>query len=263
MGATNDSLVVTVEPGGSSTRQGPPAAVFSGEDVELISRLVLGLVLFGGEELLFRLRAAQQRIHARGDLATVGIIPDDETMTEVMGYLTLGMLMRGQRRLAQAVNRGFHFWMNAAGWALGTLSGVTDNRLARPLRQPIERGIWGLVMEGQGAIQDGRREVVASRALADETMEELVKEVIQTLAENPELTSAIERVFVGQGAGLAGTAVGSARQLSTSADDLAEGVVRRLLGRKPRRELPPSPLAGKPLTMYVGGNSAQGAQADE
>lgn len=153
--------------------------------------------------------------------------------------------------------------MNAAGWALGTLSGVTDNRLARPLRQPIERGIWGLVMEGQGAIQDGRREVVASRALADETMEELVKEVIQTLAENPELTSAIERVFVGQGAGLAGTAVGSARQLSTSADDLAEGVVRRLLGRKPRRELPPSPLAGKPLTMYVGGNSAQGAQADE
>jgi hypothetical protein len=83
------------------------------------------------------------------------------------------------------------------------------------------------------------------------------------LAESPELTSAIERVLVGQGTGLTGTAMGSARQLGTSADDLAEGVVRRLLGRKPRQELPPSPLVGKPLMMYERGKPAQGGQDDD
>jgi len=262
MEATNDSVVVTVEPGRSSTHQGQPGAEVSSEDVQLISRLVLGLVLFGGEELLFRLRAAQQRIQARGELATVDAIPDDETMTEVLGYFTLGLLMRGQKRLARTINRGLRFSMNAAGWALGTLSGVTDNRLARPFRQPIERRIWGLVMEGQGAIQDGRREVVASRTLADETLEELIKEVIQTLAENPELTTAIEQVVAGQGASLTGTVVSSARQLSTSADDEAEGMLRRLLRRKPRQELPPSPLVGKPLTMYGPRTPGEGARDD-
>jgi hypothetical protein len=76
------------------------------------------------------------------------------------------------------------------------------------------------------------------------------------------LTSAIERVLVGQGSSLTGTAMGSARQLGTSADDLAEGIVRQLLRRKPRRELPPSPLAGLPLTMYEPRNPAEGAQED-
>jgi len=104
--------------------------------------------------------------------------------------------------------------------------------------------------------------VVVSRRLADETLEELVEEAIQTLAGNPELTSAIQRVVAGQGASLTGTVVGSARELSVSADDMTEGMVRRLLRRKPRQELPPSPLVGKPLTMYVPRAPGQGEQDD-
>jgi len=53
-----------------------------------------------------------------------------------------------------------------------------------------------------------------------------------------------------QGLGLAGTVVDGGRQISSSADGLLEGVIRRILRRKPRRELPPSPLAGLPQTMY-------------
>jgi hypothetical protein len=263
MEETKGSMMVTVEPDGSSTGQEQPAAEVSPGDVQLTSRLVLGLLLIGGEELLVRLRSVQQRIKASGELAVGDVIPSDETMAEVLGYLAIGTLMQGGKRLSRTINRGIHFSMNVAGWALGTVSRVTDNRLARPFRQPIERRIRGLMGDGQAAIDDGRREVYASRKLADETLDEIIEEVIQTVAENPELTSAIERVLVGQGSSLTGTAMGSARQLSVSGDDLAEGIVRRLLGRKPRRELPPSPLVGKPLTMYEPRNPAQGAQEDD
>jgi hypothetical protein len=263
MEEAKDTVMVVVEPGGSSTGQEQPAPRPNIGDVLLLSRLVVGLLFFGGEELLLRLRSVQQRIESRGELAAGEVIPNEETTAEALGYLAVGILIRGGKRLARAVNRGIHLSMDVAGWTVGSFSRLTDNRLARPLRQPIERGIRGLMGQGEAAIHDGRREVYASRELADETLDEVIEELIQALAENPELTSAIERVLVGQGAGLTGTAMGSARQLGTSADDLTEGVVWRLLGRKPRRELPPSPLAGKPRTMYERRNSAQGAQDDE
>jgi methyl-accepting chemotaxis protein len=263
MEATNSTMVVTVEPAASDASQEQQAAEIHVGDVRLVSRLVLGLLLFGGEALLSRLRSIQQRIEASGDLAAGDDIPEDETMGQVLGYLAVGMLLRGQQRLARTVKRGVNYSTSLAGWALDRSGRVTDNRLTRPFRAPVERRIEGLMMEGQGAISDGRREVYASRKLTDETVDELIEEVVQAIAENPELTSIIERVFAGQGVGMTTTVMGNARDLSVSADDLAEAMLRRLLGRKPRRELAPSPLLGKPLTMYEPRSPAQGGLDDD
>ena len=263
MEETNGTMLVTVEPGGSSTAQEQHLVDVNPDDAQLISRLLLGLAFIGGGELLSRLRSAQQRLDASGELAEGDVIPSDETMTDVLAYLGIGMIMRGQKRLSRTINWGLHLSMNTASWALGSFSRVTDNPLGRPFRNAVDRRIWGLMQEGQAAIQDGRREVFVSRKLAVETVGDVVDEAVQTVAENPELTTAVERVVVGQGSGLTATAMGSARQLGTSADDMAEGIARRLFRRKPRRELPPSPLAGKPLTMYGPGSPAQGEQDDD
>jgi hypothetical protein len=40
------------------------------------------------------------------------------------------------------------------------------------------------------------------------------------------------------------------RQVTTTADYVVEGVLRRLLRRPSRQALPPSPLEGKPQEMY-------------
>jgi hypothetical protein len=261
MEETNSTAVVPVGPAGSSPGQ-QPAAGTSADDLQLVSRFVVGLLLFGGEELLIRLRAAGRRLEAAGELAVSGAIPADETMTQMAGYLAVGLLVRGRRRLARTVKRGLRFYMNATGRVLGAAGRVTDNRLARPFRQPVERRMLGLLVEGQSAIDDGRREVVASRKLSDATLGDIMEEVIQLVADNPELAAAVQRIMVGQGTSLTGTVVDNAQQLSTSGDDLAEGIVRRLLRRKPRPDLPPSPLAGKPLTMYAPSNPEQGAQDD-
>jgi hypothetical protein len=140
--------------------------------------LLVGLVVFGGKELLLRLRSVQRRIESRGELVAGDVMPGEETTAGVLAYLAAGIFVRGGKRLAHTVNRGIHFSMNAAGWFLGTFDRMTDNRLARPFRRPIERRIRGLVGEGEAAVHDGWREVYASRKLADETLAEVIEELI-------------------------------------------------------------------------------------
>jgi hypothetical protein len=60
----------------------------------------------------------------------------------------------------------------------------------------------------------------------------------------------LTEVIGGQTAGLATVVRDNARQLGMTSDDVVEGLLRRLLRRTPRRELPPSPLAGESQTMY-------------
>jgi hypothetical protein len=49
---------------------------------------------------------------------------------------------------------------------------------------------------------------------------------------------------------VASAAVTTGRTATVAADNVMEGLIRRLFRRTPRTELPASPLAGKPQTMY-------------
>jgi hypothetical protein len=97
--------------------------------------------------------------------------------------------------------------------------------------------MWTALLEGQQAIMEGRREAQTSRQLAGRTVQEIVDDVVEAMIENPELMVSVERLMRHQGAGLTGTLVGNTRQMTASADDLAEGVMRRLLRRGPRPAL--------------------------
>jgi hypothetical protein len=175
-------------------------------------------------------------------------------MAGMVSYLALGALLRGQRRLARRVRQGFDLSRQAAGWALGTADRLTNNRLARPLRRPVERWLWATLLEGQQAIMEGRREAQTSRELAGRTVQEIVDGVVEAMIENPELMVSVERVMRQQSAGLTDTLVTNTRQMTASADDLAEGVVRRLLRRGPRPALGSNSAA-------VDGNALPGAEA--
>ena len=247
MDEMDSELTVREEPAGSGQGQ-PPVGSTEGH---LLTRFIVGLLLLGSDELQARLRSLQVEIEA-GSSASMGeVVSEDETMGNLLGYLALGMFARGQDRLVRRARQGIRFSKSTAGWALGTLNRLTDNPLGRPFRRPVERRIWNLVQEGEQAINEGRREVVASRVLAARALHETIDEVIQILAENPELTAALQRIVAGQGVSLAGTAVDSARQLGVGADGALEGAVRRLLGRTSRRELPPSAIPGDPQRVYL------------
>jgi hypothetical protein len=202
-------------------------------DLELLAHLLVGLAYLGTDELRTRLRSIGRDVAADVEIYDL-TVPDDESMAEMVSYLALGALLRGRRRLARRMRRGLVRSRRAASWALGTADRLTNNSLARPLRQPVERWLWATLMEGQQAIAEGRREAQTSRELAGRTVQEIVDDVVEAMIENPELMVSVQRLMRQQSAGLTDTLVGNTRQMTASADDLTEGVVRRLLRRGPR-----------------------------
>ena len=202
-------------------------------DLELVARLLVGLAYVGSEELLTRLRSIGRDLEVGVDVYSL-TAPHDESMAEMVSYLALGVLLRGRRRLARRMRRGLELSRRAASWTLGTTDRLTNNRLARPLREPVERWLWATLTEGQQAIMEGRREAQTSQELAGRTVQEIVDDVVEAMVENPELMVSLQRLMRQQSANLTDTVVDSTRQMTASADDLTEGVVRRLLRRGPR-----------------------------
>lgn len=222
---------------------GDSAAAREYDDLQLLGQFLVGLAYIGSDELLSRLRAIGPAVAADIE-AYASTMPGDETMGEILSYLALGALLRGQRRMARRVRRGLDLSKRAAGWALGTVDRLTRNPLTRPIREPVERRMWAALLEGQQVIIEGRREAQTSRLLAGRTVEEIVDDVVAAMVENLELMASVQRLVRQQSASLTGTVVTNTRQLTISADDVAEGIVRRLLRRGPRPAL--SPPSGVP-----------------
>lgn len=99
-------------------------------------------------------------------------------------------------------------------------------------------------------VDEGRLEEQRSRLLAARSLLGITDDVMDHVATSPELTGYITDLIGGQGASLAGVLADNARELSATGDDTAERLVRRILRRKGRQDLPPSPIAGQPQTMY-------------
>jgi hypothetical protein len=233
----------------------PPELEF--EDLQLLSRLLVGLLLTGSDQLMQMVRGLQREIEADPGLRTQ-VVADDETTLDLLRYLTIGLLARGQKRVARGVSKGLRLSLSATGWTLRTLDRWTDNRFTRPFRRPIESRLWNLEQETDLIIKEGRVEEQNARLLANRTVGEIIDELLDFMSENPDLAEFVREQIGQQSVGLAGVVRDNARQVSTTADYIAEGVVRRLLRRRSRRELPPSPLMGKPQTMYSLEGPAQG-----
>jgi len=205
-------------------------------DLQLLGRLLVGLAYLGTDELFSRLRAIGPTIAADVEISG-DRTPEAETTAETASYLALGVFLRGQRRLARPVRRGLHLTKQAAGLGLGAVDRLTCNRLAWPLRRRVGRWMQVARLEGRQAIAEGRREAQTGRLLAGRTAEEVVDDVLEAVIENPELMVSLQRLVHQQTAGLSDTVVSQTRELTVSADDVAEGIARRFLGRGPRPKL--------------------------
>ena len=205
-------------------------------DLQLLGRLLVGLAYLGSEELFSRLRAIGPTVAADVEISA-DTTPEGETTVESASYLALGVFLRGQRRLARPVRRGLHLTRQAAGLGLGAVDRLTRNRLVWPLRRPVDRWVRGARREARRTIEEGRSEAHTSRLLAGRTAEKVVDDVLEVVIENPELMVSLQRLVRQRTAGLSDTVVSQTRQLTVSADDVAEGIARRLTGRGPRPRL--------------------------
>jgi hypothetical protein len=262
-GGTDGTTSLSVESTGAAS-VGPQTPMERDvESLQLLSRFLVGLATMGGGEFMMRLRAYQQQIDSQPALLEQVVDSDVETVLDLFRFLSIGLLMRGERALVHGVYRGFRASYRSANWFLGKVDSLTDNWLARPVRRPIESRLSRLEGRMGVYVDEGRMEEQRSRLLAAQSLLGITDDVMDYVASSPELTGYITDLIGGQGAGLAGVVADNAREMTASGDDTAERLVRRILRRKARQDLPPSPIAGQPQTMYEPQPQEPGADADD
>ncbi len=230
--------------------QGDLSARLEMEDLQLLSRFLMGVAILGGEELLQRLRVRLREIDASGELVLQDKGAGDESSLDLLRYFGIGLFARGQNWLERNLRKGYYFSLGASSLFVDALDRITDNPLARPVRQPIEQGIKELVRQVGTTIDEGRQEEQYAKLLASQAVVETMNDVIDYVSESPEVTDLIRSQLGQQSAGLAGVVIENTRRVSVNVDDRAENLIRRLLRLTPRKDLPPSPIEGMPQTMY-------------
>jgi hypothetical protein len=209
-------------------------------------RFLVGLLLLGSDELAQGLGGAKQ--------PTPDALSEEETSSDVLRHLTLGLLARGERQAGRSLRTVYYASVGTASWTFHTLDRWTDNRFMRPLRRPIERRIRNWREEAAQIIEEGKREEQNSRAFAAESVESIVKNIFEQVAESEEVDRLIKELIGQKSMSFTASVVDNVRTLTATADYALEGALRRLLRRTPRRALPPSPLEGQPQAMYASRN---------
>lgn len=218
--------------------------------LELATRLMVGLLSTGSGELMRRLDELQEQVLADPGLVPRGAVTQATSNRDALWSLTVALLLRGQRRVTESIRGGREGSMGVLRWSVRALDRLTDNPLGRPLRRPIARQARRWEQQLIQLIQEGEIEQETSKVLASESVGLIIDEIVDFIAENPELERMISEFVGQQSMGFATVMADNTRTLTATADDLTDALLRRLLRRTPRRELPPSPIEGKPQTMY-------------
>jgi hypothetical protein len=161
----------------------------------------------------------------------------DETIADLMRYLIIGLMFDTQHR----VRRG----LTSAGGLLGTFAGaaisvtrpLANSRIMAPARKRAGMISDRALDEMVHLIQAGRRDEVIGRLASRSVADDSVNQVIDYLAANPEVIELVRQ----QSTGMATQLTAAVRERTVTSDNVLEGVVRRILRKPPRADLPGTP----------------------
>ena len=233
------------------------------KNVQLLTRFLLGGLFMGGGSFMQIVRDVQHEIEAEPALLAHDAKAEDESLRDLFRYLSIGLLVQGTEGVFGLIEHGFRLSLDVTRRLIGGVDRATDNRVARPFRRAMASQLQRLEREAELVIDKGRVEERNAKLLTGETIDELIDQVVDKLAESPELTDVIIELVSQQGKGMASIAGDNARSLSVIADNITERLARRLLRRKSRQELPCSPVYGVPQTMYSTDKVAGGTDEHE
>jgi hypothetical protein len=233
------------------------------DSIELGLRFLVGLLSIGTQEAARRLSEMQRKMDENPSLWQIEQPLEEKTLRRQVWYLGVGLIQRSQKKLQRDLRRGFKRFMGAADQASQESARLVGGRLPGPVRNAFEDRLVQWRIKANQLIEEGELETQKGRVLATGAITELIAEIMDELAENPDLQEFVQDLVGQQGVGMATSAVDNVRSVALTADDAAEGLVRWLFRRTPRRELPPSPVVGKSQTMYAPKVKIEGEKLDD
>jgi hypothetical protein len=233
------------------------------DSIDLGLRFLVGLLALGGDEAARRLQEMQRRLDADPSLWSSGLTAGKKTSRRQAWHLGVGLMRRGQKRLRRGVRWGYDLSLRAVDRVASAPDRWGVRLLTRPVRRPIAARLAQWRTETALIEEEGELEEQMGRALATGTLAALIVEVMDEVAANPELLAFVQDLLSQQGRGMATSLVDNTRSVTLTADDGADALLRWLLRRTPRRELPPSPVVGRPQRMYEPTAKVEGEAPDD
>jgi hypothetical protein len=209
------------------------------ETLQTVLRLLVGGVLEGADELNRRLKAAQAELEV--ETAATTTIDRDETELDRLRYAIIATLVQTPELVQQGVSTANRVSRKATGFLSKVASPIASSWVMRPVRRRYERFVARSEARVERLLDQGRAEELSSRALVRRTTANGIDELLDYLAQKPEIRALVQQ----QSLGMAEEMMGELRDRSATADALAERTARAIL-RRPQREGLPEEEAASP-----------------
>jgi hypothetical protein len=223
----------------------PSAPIEPFDALRSTTRLLVGLALIGGDELLKRLQMLEHDFDALPPnpeemAARIRTSPTGQHIPDDIRHALIGLAFELQDQVRVQTPR----LLATADQIISDVTRPAQSILNHlPIIGSLSKslGLQYDAMQKRGEdrlarwIAIGQREEARSRVLADQTANQIVDDFIDYLGDKPE----VQELIAGQTTGLAGEVLDEVRERTVSGDSFLEGIVRSLLRKAPRAELPP------------------------
>ncbi len=200
--------------------------------LESLVRLLVGASIEAPAELVARLKQWETEV---SQVAQPGNLAPVPAATDQLRYALVGLALEAHDQARSGASRFGRLINASAGRLLRAARPVTNSTVMRPVQRQYEEFVARGETAVNGWIERGQAEEPRSRLVARQAVNLTIDEVIQHLAENPE----VKELVTQQTAGIADDIVGGVRGRTVTADIVLERLVRGLLRRPPREQLPP------------------------
>lgn len=225
-----------------------------------ITRLVIGAVVLGSDTLFNRLSdleksLSETTIYDQDDVSNQIIdgemVEKSNISTEYqhpqLRHALIGFIFNAQERIrtgSKMLGRGINLIGKTSA---PIINPIKDHQIFTPLRRRYKRLVTRGEAEVSRWIEIGRVEETYSRKLVQTALDDTVDMSLEYMAENQDVQELIQT----QGTGLAFELIEEVRERSVSGDTYLEGVIRLLLRRPPRSELPEPPSKVKSSALSL------------
>lgn len=243
----------------------PPAATESGsigptddtfDAISALLRLIIGGLLVGTDELQSRLRQWEATAHSTSSTALLQTVPQSlqhAPTSASLRYGFIGMLFETETRIRQRFSTALARFARLSEEAEYRFVTTVEPALSKTPLDPMLMRLDELLFMARATVDRwtarGWLEEQQSRGIARQATTNVVDELIDYMARNPELRALILQ----QGTSMAGEAVDEVRERTAAADMWVERVTRGLL-RRPVSHGPAVTTSAHPsLTGDTGG----------
>jgi hypothetical protein len=155
-------------------------------------RFLVGLLAIGADEAARRLGNMQHKLDQDPSLWQSEWTSGRKSLRRQAWYLGVGLIQRSQRRLRRDLRSGFKRFLGTADRVSKVSDPWAGSRLPGPLLAALETRLIQWRSKAIELIEEGEIEAQKSRALASGALNELIAEIMDELAQNPEMQEFVQ-----------------------------------------------------------------------